>query len=371
MSDRIGFIADVHIHNHKQYASKADTLFPGVNGRCQEILDGLFSACGNPNVDAVVILGDLFDTPRPTPQILHATMQAFLGSGNPVYVLVGNHDQVSTEPLDNALAPFNLIPAVNVIEEPAVIEIGSKTLALVPYQPGNASKWLPEVLAELDPPEASILCIHLGIMDGDTPHYLKECHDAVHVDLLRQLIAEHRLGGVFAGNWHHQEKWLSAGVPIIQVGALVPTGFDNPGLTGYGGLCVLEDSEVKFYQVPGPRYVKVTCADDLDAYLDLIKEMEVPNFLRVRWEAPMKSIPEVRRSAEKYSSIPEVDVLEIMPSKEETLLATRSAAIAARSASTLEDALCVFVDRMPTGEGVNKGEVLESCKSYLGIGKCT
>ena len=46
----------------------------------------------------------------------------------------------------------------------------------------------------------------------------------------------------------------------FQVGALAPTGFDDPGPVGYGGLVTWDpDTQaLETYQLPGPRFLAVT-----------------------------------------------------------------------------------------------------------------
>src|SRR5260370_428206 len=141
---RIGFCADCHIANHRQFGGQ---LVSGLNERCRLCLDVLANAlkrAGECGCADVVILGDLFDSDRPSPQEVAAVQYVIYRSNIRVSMLVGNHDKTSEAPGDHALAP--LWQVANVYERPSsyVVPDGIKhgtTLLHVPWQPGPAYDW--------------------------------------------------------------------------------------------------------------------------------------------------------------------------------------------------------------------------------------
>ena len=205
-----------------------------------------------------MILGDIFDTVRPSPQIIAATGKALEGEV-PVIILEGNHDQVSTQKGDHSLGPLGMSDNVIVVDEPTVwTSLGDgHQLTLVPHQPGPAKEWLPGVLADLNPPEGSMLCMHLGLMDDDVPPYMADVHDAIHYKTVAELCQKYGMRSAVSGNWHRRHFFKHDAVDVIQCGALVPTGFDNPGIDHYG--TVLEwagGNHCAHIELPGPRFLK-------------------------------------------------------------------------------------------------------------------
>ena len=357
----VSFVADVHIHNHRKFGGAS---VAGLNSRCTEILEALEQAAhAGKSSDAFIVLGDLFDTTKPTPQVIARVMRV-LRDGNPnTLLLVGNHDQVSTYSGDHAMAPLGELPNVTVVERSKkFIESSATPLAVVPFRPGNAREWLPEELAKLGDLTGYTVCIHLGIMDGKTPKFLAAAHDAIHVDQLRALQAEFNFRRVLAGNWHHKYIWefQEPKLTVVQTGALVPTGFDNPGLEGYGTVGTVNDDEtVHTEEIPGPRFVKCKSVEEVQAACD-----SVGKHVRVRLVVPPNQVQEalkVRQS--KFSDFP---FIEVLPDEKIARQAARSAAVSARSADTLDEALSAYVSRMAMPEGLDPQDVIQLAKNYLG-----
>src|SRR5262249_42718929 len=147
-------------------------------------------ACGS-----LVVLGDLFDTTKPLPQIM-SEIQKVLSCRT--IILEGNHDQVSAAPGDHALGPLS--PVAEIVDEPRVFPFGESghcQLVAIPFQPGDARNWLAkrvsETLCRQPLAEHRTLAIHLGIIDEKTPPYLKGAYDAIPVDLLEQICESQRI----------------------------------------------------------------------------------------------------------------------------------------------------------------------------------
>jgi hypothetical protein len=215
----------------------------------------------------------------------------------------------------------------------------------VPWCAGDVREWLPGVLAEYcgDLPKRPkklprVLVGHFGIADADTPSYLRGSHDSVEADYLGRLCAEHDITHVFAGHWHQRNGWRVNDVRIHQLGALVPTGWDNPGFVGYGHVAILDcdTGEVSWTEIPGPRFLGANMADDDE----LITTAESQDYHIYVDDAPRED-PGIKEAA-------------------------RAAAEAAQSSSTLDDAVAAYVEEMPLDEGVDRAAVLAKAKEYLG-----
>lgn len=260
MATKIAFVGDVHVGNHKRFGGPK---VAGINRRCQHILDTLKSAAlsaAASQLDALVILGDLFDSPNPTPQMMRQVQECL--EIMPTIVLSGNHDQCSDAIGDHALGP--LMPVCEVVDAPDVIPIGDTDLILIPFESGNCREWLPKrarQLARLSEGKHRVLCFHAGIISDSTPEFLRTSDAAITSSDIGKLCDELDIGTAFAGHWHNKHESSFNGRRIIQAGALVPTGWNNPGFD-YGTMymCSFERSRSAVFRssIAGPRFIDAT-----------------------------------------------------------------------------------------------------------------
>lgn len=284
------FIADVHSGNHGGFAGSYQV---GLNWRARRVLGVLRDAAaivGRDRGAGLYVAGDLFNSHEPAPQVMAATIAALKdydwlaaeddGTEPPsrlhhepslVGILRGNHDANSTVPGDDALAPLAYIDGFDVVDKVSPYQFadcprrgpeqwnidldGGIVGLMVPFQPGKPDDWLPKVLADHKVEERGIkvLVTHFGIADGNTPGDMAD--KAMHVDRLRELCIEHGFRYVFSGDWHTRRQWVFPECTIVQIGALVPTGFNNPGLDGYGSVWALSEAGLELHELPGPRFI--------------------------------------------------------------------------------------------------------------------
>ena len=257
----IYYSADWHVWNHRLLGGSFDN---GVNRRCRETLAVIRKASEfvERRGGALVACGDVFDAPRPSPQVMRALMDAVAPlTGDDerpgLWLLAGNHDRVSSAPGDNALAPLGRVPGVRVIDSPSAHEIGETVVFFAPPSPRGVAfvDHLDEVTRGQ---QADVLVVHAGVEDGLTPHFLKGSRGAI--DVLRLAALAKRLGAreAYAGDWHSHRAWGVDGVRVVQCGALVPTGWDNPG-RAYGR--VVEGGSARVWSLPGPRFIEAQSAE--------------------------------------------------------------------------------------------------------------
>lgn len=358
----IAFIADVHVANHRRHGGPMKS---GINRRCAQVLGALEVAVGRARrrgCKGLAVLGDLFDTVNPPQQVV-AEVQRILGDF-PTWVLLGNHEQVSTEPGDHALGPLG--PVVTVIEQPTHLRISEEYgLFFVPFRPGPAVEWLPEVLAEwcggddpkFVPGPGTAILTHLGISDDSTPAFLRGTHDSVPASLAKGLCDRHGFSAFFAGNWHHH-KCLSADPLIVQVGTLAPTGWDNPGVD-HGQVVYWDGASYEVEQVPGPRFLKISMRDAFVA-----PDKECHTYVQI--EATADEALGAQEWLARQIDAGVVCAGEVVPKVGEVRAAARKSAIVARSADTLEEALGAYVEEMPLEADVDRKAVLSKARQYLG-----
>lgn len=374
---RLAFIADVHLDNFKAHGGVLDA---GLNVRAKLVLNALRSAfklADDQQCEFVVVCGDLFNDVHPLPQLIAAVQEVLWSAEKNVYLLVGNHERVSVKPGDHALGPLAMEGGsgyVRIVEKPESVACGDADVWMVPHLPGHGAGLLASATAALGgaaseaaqglaSPRRRLLALHYGIADDDTPSFLKDAPDAVPVHLLASICGEHHLTGVFAGNWHQQKVWTVGGGPggqecsIVQIGALAPRGWNDEGITGYGGLAVYDthDDAITLHEVPGPRFVYAHTSDDLSTKW---KGSSYATRLFVR------RLTQPGESVEDITDDPTL-VIEVLPDTAEAEAATRKAAGAARSVETLDEALAAYVQEMGLPAGVDRGKVLELSRQFL------
>lgn len=364
----IRFVADAHIGGHRGFATPTDR--PGINSRCALALD-LLSQVGAQmaHADTTVILGDLVDTDKPSPQVLAAIMHAMNASEGSFLSLRGNHDSSTGRPGDNALGPLSEAGHL-VVEAPRVLVYGDTAIVLLPFHPEPPSDWVPAALAALLPDiehhsgiHHLIIGSHFGLSDSETPDFLS--HGALPVDTAFALCSEYNACAWLSGDWHSRKVWERGGVTVAQVGALCPTGFDNPGLTGYGSVWTFEDGRLTWTELPGPRFVKYK---GVRAALD-----EAPSpTCALRFAQVTVKAGEEDDARELLAAAVGAGTLagfEVIADRNEALENAGETAAYVATATSFEAALERAVERLNVGAGVDRGEVLRRAKQRVALAK--
>lgn len=363
---RIAVCADVHVGNHRKHGGP---MVSGINTRCRQTLDVLRSAVAKAHelAGGLVIAGDLFDSDRPEPQVIAAVQEIFRKYPVPTLVIVGNHDQRSDAPGDNALGA--LADHVEVVETPSVWTVesgrwekcftnshsGVEVLA-IPYRHGGGREVIEHGLRACEEyrstlAEDTILVCHLGISHEDTPSWLRKATSAIPVEMLAHFVREYSIDWAFSGDWHDRANFPAS--RITQVGALCPTGWDNPGLGGYGSLdfigydSVSGTRDLQHTVIPGPRFLK-------------------RNAVRLSTVAPDPLIyVQVTAAPGEVVTHSHPGVVEIVIDNTAVREAAAVAARGARRADTFAQALDAYLTTMPLPPEVSRPEVASVARRYL------
>lgn len=375
---RIGFLADPHLGNFRLHGGP---LAGGLNDRARHVTDVLQRAATvfqREACSAVMVLGDLFDVDRPEPPLLRAAQRWLDGlrrEVGPVYIIVGNHDQHSTSPGDHALAP--LADHAHVVDVatriPSLTPEGSPVEVLAfPFEPGRAAEWMEAAVARMEatvgPPPAPgvvrLLVLHAGVIDDRTPVYLHAAHDALPLDQLRALGRRLGCACVFAGNWHERRTWLDTTPGVVQVGATVPTGWDNPGRKGYGSAVVYDTDHatVTCHEVLGPRFLKLTSLKELaDLHQRTLQGERL--FVRLVLPADQRAPGLAALAAAQADGRLHSSELVVDGDAERALGA--DAAARARAQTSLDAALGAYITAMALPSGVTPEAVLARTRAFL------
>lgn len=356
---KYAILADVHLASHAVFGGPT---LAGVNTRASLIARVLDTAVQLVPGCHVVVAGDLFDTVRPSPQLIRLA-QAALSRTHQATVLVGNHDQVSAAPGDHALGP--LAPVASVVDVPTV----QGPLVLVPFHRPTTvqptATYIPAVLDQLaldhGPHTGRLLVLHTGLSGPDTPAFLQSSLGAVPVDQLAQVCAGHGIQAVVSGDWHRQARFRVAGVQLVQVGALAPTGFDDPGPVGYGGLVTWDpDTQaLETYQLPGPRFLAVTSVAEA---VRVIQRHPDPGYTwAVQVTVPPAQVASVQA---ELAEVPGLLGRRVVADRVQVAAATEAAAQAVRSATPGDQvAAWVFAHGVPGG--LDPARVVQLACEYL------
>lgn len=394
-SDRlqVAFVADAHVGNHTRMGG---ATHGSMNARCKYTVSALRRAAkeASSRQAPLFILGDLFDTHRPEAPVIAAVHDALTMQQSCV-ALVGNHDMVSSTPGDHALASLAEAGVVEVFDEPSTWSYShsggpSVDCACIPYRPGNAREWLtPEFVAELvsefpvAPDRLRVLAVHFGIIGDSTPEFLRNSHDAVPVKQVAEVARQNGVKFVMAGNWHDRCRWEVDGVTVQQVGALTPTGFDNPGVAGYGTVAFLNVSRalqglgdiIAIQEITGPRFLKVTNAGQRSE-LEYWLSHEPQNRLYVEYHCqPGEDPDEVKARLDALDGKPgaaRLEAVQVIPAAvaRSVELADGQVIDPAQPIDIAEE-VAHYIDAMPLPASVERSEVRERVAHYLGRGAVT
>lgn len=363
--------SDPHLGNHR---TGGGATTAGLNERARQGLKALNFAVTTARAtqaEALIVAGDLFDSARPEPQLIAAAQEVL--KGFPAVLLRGNHDTTSAALGDHALGPLD--PVATIVEAPDLEEIGPFEVVLVPHERGNPNEWLPVRVAQAiradrrQPGGHRVLVAHTGIFAHDTPPWMVE--DGVGLDILRATMAEWGIGHAFLGHWHVQADHpgkSDAGGPqsAWQIGTLCPRDWREPG-EHHGRVLILEERKgglrVRGVEVPGPRFLVGSDLAVLEGQAATLRGNGHAVYLRLQGTRAEASEQEEKLEALKAAG--SIQGWDVDPDQTDAVVAARGAAVAARQAGSLEEALSAFVQEMPLDEGVDRAKVLERCQGYL------
>lgn len=366
---KVAFIADLHLANHRRFGKPSRGTVAPINTRAADIISVLRQArkaAEERGCSDLYILGDVFDTVTPEPQLI-AELSAALATQRSdllVHILVGNHDQVSDQPGDHALIALDGCRNVTVYEKPTIAypQTGDANIWMIPYRPGHAVEYLPGVIKELGAEHmkkgAQVLALHLGLRAERTEAWLASSHDSYPAADIKTQCGE--FDTVFAGNWHGRYEVLPG---VWQIGALVPTGFDNPGWDEYGSLLITDGRQVMPVTIPGPRFIKAVGFKEVREVLNEVAKRETGYPAYVSARVALDERDKVRDLFDAYGH----EHYEILNNKEILEDAARVAAFhtAYASADGVQSAIKAYVQRMAIPDGISRDLVVAQALDYV------
>lgn len=367
MTTRIAYIADVHVGNPKKWPGATTA---GVSDRARHTLAALETAVSlakSQGCEALGIAGDLFDYSAIEPQLV-AEVQRVLAD-IPVFAIPGNHDMASLAPGDHAIAPLQ--DHLTIVEAPSILHVGGVDVWCVPFEPGPPSEWLPLRLQQLEDSgerrgtAGTHLMVHMGVSDDATPYFLDQSTGHIRAGDLRELMDKYGIDWAFAGDWHRHQAWQDASRNIVQVGCLAPNRFP-PGAHEHGHigpLVIAEDIDgYEMVDVPGPRFAKFRFTKASRAAYKLPLKAR-PLYIKMTCNEEQEA--EAKELLKEWEDAGTALATELVVDRAEKRAAARTAAHEARKASSVDEAIQVYVNTMPLPDEVDRQEVLQLTRRYL------
>jgi len=168
--------------------------------------------------------------------------------------------------------------------------------------------------------DCPLLIGHFGVYDDAFPPWLKSSKGAWHVDALFEFMKERNIKVACLGDWHQRNIWYKidgeqyhfiefnesaalSGVPTIcQGGALNATGWDNPGLHGYGTVALWDGERLSWQELPGPRFCTVHSEKEEAATIAEAAQLGHNLFLRRFYQGKRPQRP---NGVEAYEALPQ------------------------------------------------------------------
>lgn len=252
---KIGVISDLHYENHKILGGP---IVAGVNRRCADIGEAVRASLMEAAArycHHVVVTGDIFDNPSPSPEVIGQAASDFSRSALKVFLMPGNHERSSDTRGHNALVALRESQQCVVDDKPGIDgRRGTRDLWL-PFVE-NPREVVDRVLEET--PEVDFVYLHAGIVSEDSEFWAKEGRNTISVEDCERWAKQFGVRGVIAGDWHGHRILKERDPIIVQVGSLTQVDFGDPA--NCGKLVVLDTNAatVEVVDIPGPRLISLT-----------------------------------------------------------------------------------------------------------------
>ncbi|MCC6645688.1 MAG: exonuclease SbcCD subunit D [Polyangiaceae bacterium] len=229
-------------------------------------------------VDAVIHCGDLFDSRRPSPEVLVAAERPLVehqaAGGAPVTLVAGNHDVPS---LDGPCGPDVLDEAglIQFVRSPGVLEVAGVPVGLLPWSPVSrlvaaqgggdrdsifldAADLLVKIATEHHDAGAELLVGHWAVSGSSLPSGLP-------VDDLRETVIPRepleQLGFAYVALGHiHRPGHFGDGTAFY-VGSPMPLDHGEASVDHGCWLVDMHARETEFVPLPSTRFVTVALDD--------------------------------------------------------------------------------------------------------------
>ena len=320
----VAVIFDPHFWPHRRHGGP---LVRGINRRAELCLDvgqRAIRTASQPNAP-LIVAGDLIDSAGPVvPQFAFALRQQLAANRRSVTLMLGNHDMTADG--DHSLGIYTRrddFTDVRVCDDISFMsgdcltdfDLGSDEACLVPFHRDIRDKRVRDV---------PLVIAHFGVYDDSFPAWCRKAKGAWHVDALFAFMQERNIKAICLGDWHSRQVWETdsgfdmqikhtpQSTPqansrdsfiVMQGGALCPTGWDNPGLHGYGTVALWDADEhrLSWQELPGPRFCVARSEEEERGIIAEAQRLGHNLYLRRYYSGTR---PETPQGLEAYEALP-------------------------------------------------------------------
>ncbi len=321
----VGF--DLHCWNHKRHGGPRKN---GVNRRGELCLSTTRRLVdfANEHDAHLVVAGDLVDDPGPVqPQFAARLRDELVRCRGGISLMLGNHDMTADGDhslgiyeVHNDYSNVTVCDGIRWLNGQSLFDcaLGIDDAILIPFHRDIRDERVHDM---------PLLVGHFGVFDDSFPPWAQRSKGAWHVDRLFEFMKERNVRVCMLGDWHGRRIWVKDNVieavdmtndlewphrrfwevastecVIMQGGALTPTGWDNPGLHGYGTAALWDGERLSWQELPGPRFCVVRSDAEEKSIVDEAQRLGHNLFLRRYYEG--KDKPQSPEGVEAYEALP-------------------------------------------------------------------
>lgn len=229
---RILHVADVHL------GASYSAFGPYAGARAEEVLDAfraLPELAARHRAHAVLVAGDLFDSPKPATRLVATATEVFRRletAGRHVFLVPGNHDAIYRNPgmYEGDLGGVHLFRRPT-FDHPVCVEVGGTTLAVY----GIAYDWAQEAHPLGTFRRADVAGVHVALLHGsvpDSPHWHEGSALRAPLEELRKLEVDY----IALGDHHRfrpPDRFASGQIPACYSGSFAAVDLTETGPRGY------------------------------------------------------------------------------------------------------------------------------------------
>ncbi|MBT9670545.1 hypothetical protein GPK34_00640 [Secundilactobacillus kimchicus] len=282
---KILVVSDFHADMYKQYAKPVEGK--PWNSRFQNQLDTLNKVFGIAEKENAVVVfnGDLYNQRKQIDQVVFNEITKAIATGSrllkqPIYVLVGNHDQYDNSPKPASSVEYleTVNPNIHVINSVESVSINSKDntdLIFMPYSEDTDMilKGLDDVVASLPDKDNAYLFAHIGVSGSKQGRWNHKLGGAFNLDELHPK----RFSQIVLGHYHLRQELTDN---VYYVGNTVPLNHNDDSQSKGVVLIDTEDNSHKFIEMDNPKFYTVDLAVDKMTPEEL-QELSAKNFVKV------------------------------------------------------------------------------------------
>lgn len=155
----LAHVSDIHL-GRRQYGLEARAK--DYEKAFMRVVDKLVELKKEKDLEAVLVTGDVFDSPRPTPSMYMAAIEGFAklrDSGLKVFAIRGNHDASPLNPVDNPLKVLSNTGMLTLLDD-GYKDLGDVRVVGIGCRPGDRGREVVEKVKGMSKGKQTVVMLH-------------------------------------------------------------------------------------------------------------------------------------------------------------------------------------------------------------------